>query len=240
MANRSATHKQNAAYLRVAYMTALIVCMRFSACWNTRDRLDSNASSSAIPSSVKPRRSHSERSGVAVPVDRGGRPAGRAPQRCLPADVFPFLFIFNPQDRHFTDFTANLPQTVFRPSKREYLPAIHLSSRHTFRPSAYKGRRVIKTRERAAYLRRRPDFGHTFCPITHHSHKKKMLRLRALLLHLTHKPGDTNQTTSSYSARPSLRPCRQGQHRQSRSVCASRSYRMKPYPMETKRNTKTL
>ena len=43
--------------------------------------------------------------------------------RCLPADVFPFLFIFAPQDGHFTDFTADLPQTVFKASKRGYLPA---------------------------------------------------------------------------------------------------------------------
>ena len=28
--------------------------------------------------------------------------------RCLPADVFPLLFIFAPQDGHFTDFTADL------------------------------------------------------------------------------------------------------------------------------------
>ena len=43
--------------------------------------------------------------------------------RCLPADVFLFLFIFAPQDGHFTDFTADLPQTVFKASKRGYLPA---------------------------------------------------------------------------------------------------------------------
>ena len=43
--------------------------------------------------------------------------------RCLPADVFPFLFIFAPQDGHFTDFTANLPQTVFKASETGYLPA---------------------------------------------------------------------------------------------------------------------
>ena len=33
---------------------------------------------------------------------------------CLPADVFPFLFIFDPQDGHLTDFTANLQQTVLK------------------------------------------------------------------------------------------------------------------------------
>lgn len=43
--------------------------------------------------------------------------------RCLPADVFPFLFIFAPQDGHFTDFTADLPQTVFKASEIGYLPA---------------------------------------------------------------------------------------------------------------------
>ena len=43
--------------------------------------------------------------------------------RCLPADVFPLLFIFAPQDGHFTDFTADLPQTVFKASEIGYLPA---------------------------------------------------------------------------------------------------------------------
>lgn len=43
--------------------------------------------------------------------------------RCLPADVFPFLFIFVPQDGHLTDFTADLPQTVFKASETGYLPA---------------------------------------------------------------------------------------------------------------------
>lgn len=33
---------------------------------------------------------------------------------CLPADVFPFLFIFDPQDGHLTDFTADLQQTVLK------------------------------------------------------------------------------------------------------------------------------
>ena len=43
--------------------------------------------------------------------------------RCLPADVFPFLFIFAPQDGQLTDFTADLPQTVFKASETGYLPA---------------------------------------------------------------------------------------------------------------------
>lgn len=47
-------------------------------------------------------------------------------QRCLPADVSPLLFIFAPQDGHFTDFTANLPQTVIKASIRRCLPASSL------------------------------------------------------------------------------------------------------------------
>lgn len=42
---------------------------------------------------------------------------------CLPADVFPFLFIFDPQDGHLTDFTAGPPEDGFIASKRGYLPA---------------------------------------------------------------------------------------------------------------------
>lgn len=56
--------------------------------------------------------------------------------RCLPADVFPLLFIFAPQDGHFTDFTADLPQTVLRRLKEVIYLRIHPSSGHTFCPSA--------------------------------------------------------------------------------------------------------
>ena len=33
--------------------------------------------------------------------------------RCLPTIVFPFLFIFAPQDGHFTDYTAGPPADGF-------------------------------------------------------------------------------------------------------------------------------
>ena len=56
--------------------------------------------------------------------------------RCLPADVFPLLFIFAPQDGHFTDFTADLPQTVLRRLKEVIYLRIRPSSGHTFCPSA--------------------------------------------------------------------------------------------------------
>ena len=52
--------------------------------------------------------------------------------RRLPADVFPFLFIFAPQDGHFTDFTADLPQTVLRRLKEGVYLRIRSSSGHAF------------------------------------------------------------------------------------------------------------
>lgn len=56
--------------------------------------------------------------------------------RCLPAEVFPFLFIFDPQDGHLTDFTADLQQTVLKRRKQGIYLRIHPSIGHTFRPSA--------------------------------------------------------------------------------------------------------
>ena len=60
-----------------------------------------------------------------------------------------------------------------RTSRRRYLRRlkeviylrIRLSSGHTFRPSTYNRRRVLKSRERAVHLCRWPRMEHTFCPI---------------------------------------------------------------------------
>gem|GEM_PF-1963285 len=56
--------------------------------------------------------------------------------RCLPADVLPLPFIFAPQDGRFTDFTADLPQTVSWRLKEGIHLRIRPSIGHTFRPGA--------------------------------------------------------------------------------------------------------
>ena len=86
------------------------------------------------------------RSAAASPSRRTVADAPQEGQRhrCLPADVFPFLFIFAPQDGHFTDFTAGPPEDGFIASKRGYLPAdpyvyrTHLSSECLKPDASYK------------------------------------------------------------------------------------------------------
>ena len=118
----------------------------------------------------------SQRGGVAVPADRGGRPRRRviATAACPPTSS---------RSSSSSPRRTGISRTSRRTSRRRFLRRrkqgiylrMHPSSGHTFCPSAQNRPRVIKSRERAVYLRRRLRIGHTFCPITRKGSSKQSL-----------------------------------------------------------------